>query len=323
MNRSLIESFVAQATLAPNSHNTQPWLFSIDENAIELRADRKRSLGVVDPGNREMVISCGAALGTLRAAINGAGYDVDVVRFPDPAEPDYLARVTIGKARKPTPQEEWRVAAITKRRTNRGPFEPWQVPRDTLTMMHRTAAGEGAWLHVVGDVDEKFAVASLIAQGDRRQGGDPEFRKELASWLHPNITHARDGMPGNAFGIGDVMSLPFPWVIRTFDWGNGQSAKDRELALGSPILAVLGTDEDSPPEWLRAGEALALALLDMTAAGLAASFMNQPIEVEELRTELSTRLDLAGAPQLILRIGYAVRSVPATPRRVLSDVVLN
>lgn len=323
MNRSLIQSFVAKATLAPNSHNTQPWLFSIEKDAIELRADRTRSLPVVDPGNRAMVISCGAALGTLRAAIQGAGYDADVARFPDPADPDLLARTTIGKPRKATPQEQWRAESITKRRTNRGPFEPWQVPRDTLTMMHRTAAAEGAWLHVIGDMDEKFEVASLIAEGDRRQGSDPEFRKELASWLHPNMSHARDGMPANTFGVGDVMSLPFPWVIRTFDWGNGQSAKDRELALGSPVLAVLGTDEDSPADWLRAGEALALALLDMTAAGLAASFMNQPIEVDDLRAQLTTRLDLAGAPQLILRVGYAVRAAPAAPRRVLADVVLN
>jgi hypothetical protein len=58
---------------------------------------------------------------------------------------------------------------------------------------------------------------------------DKKFRRELASWIHTNRSHLRDGMPGYAFGFGDIMSLVGPFVIRTFDFGKGQAAKDKNL----------------------------------------------------------------------------------------------
>lgn len=48
------------AILAPSSHNTQPWIFRIvNNNSIEVYADRTRALPVVDPEDRELTISCG------------------------------------------------------------------------------------------------------------------------------------------------------------------------------------------------------------------------------------------------------------------------
>jgi hypothetical protein len=46
-----------------------------------------------------------------------------------------------------------------------------------------------------------------------------------------------------------------PFVIRTFDVGKGQAAKDLQLTVGSPILAVLGNKSDEPMDWLKAGMA--------------------------------------------------------------------
>src|SRR5215217_6799502 len=103
--------------------------------------------------------------------------------------------------------------------------------------------------------------AELIAEGDCIQLADKRFRRELASWVHPNRTKSRDGIPGYAFGVGDLMSMAGPFSIRTFDTGKGHAAKDRQLAEGSPVLAVLGTEVDAPPEWLAAGQALARVLL--------------------------------------------------------------
>jgi hypothetical protein len=59
--------------LAPSGHNTQPWLFNVSGDAVELHADRTRGLPVVDPEDRALVISCGAALFFLRTAIRHFG----------------------------------------------------------------------------------------------------------------------------------------------------------------------------------------------------------------------------------------------------------
>jgi hypothetical protein len=322
MKRSFMESLVAQAVLAPNSHNTQPWLFRITDEAIELRADRTRALPVVDPQDRALMISCGAALGNLRAAVLGAGHKVAITRFPNPEDPDLLAGVTIDGPHEVDEFDRARAEAIPKRRTNRAPFQTWDVPREALRTMQRTAAAEGALLYLLTDGEEKAHVADLIAEGDRVQAHDPAFRKELAHWLHPNVARARDGMPANTFGVGDFMSMTYPLVVRTFDWGNGRAQRDQEFAVAAPVLAILGTTGDTPASWLHAGEALALLLLDLTAAGLSASFFNQPVEVPSLRAQLRTTLGLSGWPQMIFRIGYG-HEVPAAPRRVLADVVVN
>jgi hypothetical protein len=56
--------------------------------------------------------------------------------------------------------------------------------------------------------------------------------------------------------------------FRTFDSG-GQVARDeRQLALGSPLLLVLGSQADDRRAWLGSGQALARVLLTATAAGL-------------------------------------------------------
>ena len=64
---------VSYAVLAPSGHNTQPWRFRFDDDAIELHADRTRALPVIDPDDREMTISCGTALLHLRLALEHAG----------------------------------------------------------------------------------------------------------------------------------------------------------------------------------------------------------------------------------------------------------
>src|SRR6476646_3739535 len=72
------------AVLAPSERNTQPWLFTIEDDAIELYADLTRTLQSIEPEGREMVISCGAALVYLRLAIRHFGYTSEVEILPGP-----------------------------------------------------------------------------------------------------------------------------------------------------------------------------------------------------------------------------------------------
>jgi hypothetical protein len=103
--------------------------------------------------------------------------------------------------------------------------------------------------------------------------------------------------------------------------GGGTGSKDRELAQSSPLLAVLGTDGDSPRDWLLAGQALQRVLLVASGQGLRASYLNQPIQVASLRTRLTELVSGGGFPQILLRFGYASNPLPPAPRRPLEDVV--
>jgi nitroreductase len=155
------------AVLAPSGHNTQPWLFGVSDGEVEIRADRTRGLPVVDPEDRALVISCGAALFYLRVAMRRLGYEDEVEVLPDPDDPDLLARVRLGADHEQTEKERALFEAIPKRRSNRRPFEDRQVPVRLLSTFQAAAWEEGVWLHIAEEAETKRKMADLISEGDR------------------------------------------------------------------------------------------------------------------------------------------------------------
>jgi nitroreductase len=320
--RDQLAALVPFAILAPSSHNSQPWLFKLTGDALELRADRRRRLPVVDPEDRELVISCGAALGYLEAALHNFGYQGAVEVLPDEKEPELLARIGLGGDREVTERDRAMFAAIRKRRTHRLPFSPRPLESDLLTELERIAAENDGWLRIIQLESSRLTLADLICEGDREQMEDPAFREELASWMHPSRTRSQDGMPGWALGLGQVASVVAPMVIRTFDTGNEQAARHRDLALGSPVLAILGTDTDTRRDWLQTGRTLVHILLRAQVDGVAASYLNQPIEVGHLRHKVQALLGHSGFAHLILRMGYPIEDNRKTPRRQVEEVLV-
>lgn len=312
------------AVLAPSIHNTQPWRFHIENEVVWVHRDPSRTLATIDPNGRELVISCGAAILNLRLALQHFGYGIQL-EAPSTREREMDATLLVRLRRgllqpPPAPEEDRLFHAIPRRHTNRQSYRAEPLPGGIVRALEEEAAMEGAWLIPLREERVRLQLADLIAQGDRQQWRDPEFRRELASWVHPNRAATRDGMPGSALGLGDWTSLLGPLVVRTFDRGDGQAAVDHQLATGSPGLFVLGTLGDEIDDWLDAGQALERVLLEATADGLSASFLNQPLEITELRHELAALLRHEGFPQIILRMGYGAQVLP-TPRRRLADVV--
>jgi hypothetical protein len=314
------------AVLAPSSHNTQPWLFTVGDDGVELHADRTRALAVVDPEDRELTISCGAALLNLRLALRRFGYEEMVTPLPDGASGDLLARTTVRPNWVPSAEERALFAAIPERHTSRRPFAARDVPPVLLAALEGEADDEGAWLHVVTDPEAKRDLAELIAGAEKMLWDDRRYRRELTTWTHPRRSRRGDGIPGYAQGLADLHTFlaPFadPAARETGEVGSSLPTSDAEVAPdGGPALVVLGTDEDAPHAWLAAGQALERVLLRAQVDGVSASFLNQPIEVVELRPKLREQLQRRGHPQLILRLGYGPESRP-TPRRLLHEVLL-
>ena len=309
------------AVRAPSGHNTQPWLFHIVDDAVQLHADRSRAMPAVDPGDRELIMSCGAALLHLRIALHHFGYAGEVTLFPDKNRPDYLARAGLGAPAPAPPEDEYLFRTIPHRRTYRFKFEDHPVPDQLQAALGEAATLEGARLHLIGNRAEQEAVADLVAAGDAILDENTQFRDELAAWMRANRDLSGDGMPGYAFGFGDVASHFVPFLIRKLDLLQSQAEKDRMLAATAPLLAVLETAADTPAAWLAAGQAVARVLLRAGAQGVWASFLNGPITVPELRTQLRARLGSDGFPQLLLRLGYGPE-VPPTPRREVGEVLI-
>lgn len=320
-----LELLARCAVLAPSGHNTQPWLFSIRDDALEVRADRSRALPVVDPEDRELTMSCGAALLHARLAAAHFRRRPAVEVLPDPEDPDLIGRVRLGEPAEANDEATRLYEVMGKRRTDRGPYAEGSVSEGDLAALERAARQEGAWLSWATELADRAALGELIARGDRLQMGDRRFRRELSAWIHPNRSRSRDGLPAYAFGVtNDLVSELGPLVVRLFDTGKGQAAKDRELAEHSPALVVIGTPDDTEEAWVHAGQALEHAWLEAVARGLAMSFLNQPIELPELRPEVTAIVEHDGFPQLLMRLGRpeGERDPRLAPRRPLEEVLV-
>jgi len=313
-NNTASRTLVGAATLAPSSHNTQPWRFRVTAAAVDLFADRTRALPVNDPDDRELTISCGAAVLNLRVAAAHCDLRCDVQIVSSAEEPDWLAHVALGAGPAVDTAEAALYESLTERRTYRKKFADAPVPADVIDRLREAAGAEGARLTpILADADRQ-AVAALVSEGDAVQWANPSWRRELAAWMHPRRRGDGLVMPGLVVPVAQL-------VVRTFDMGGGVGAKDRALAEGSPLLALVETTRDTPSDWLSAGQALQRVLLTACSFGLQASYLNQPIQVPPLRPRLRDLVRAEGMPQILLRLGYPDQAIPPAPRRPLDDVV--
>ena len=67
--------------LAANPHDTQPWLFAVSADAIEIFADLSRNLGAMDAYVREMHLGLGCAIENMALTAGPNGYAVEVESF--------------------------------------------------------------------------------------------------------------------------------------------------------------------------------------------------------------------------------------------------
>lgn len=310
---------VRYAVLAPSGHNTQPWWFRVDGTSVTVGLDLARGLAVLDPHDREALMSVGAAALTLRVALARFGFPVRVSSPPVTEADRPCVRLDVSGTAPADVALSDLFDVITRRRTSRTAFDGRPVPDAVLLALGADARAEGAELTVASGA-QRQAVAALVGDGDHLQMADKRFRRELAMWLRPAHSRRPDGMRWHGSALAELLSVATPLVVRTFDVGDGQAARDEKLTSGSPVLAVLSTTDDDQPAWLAAGQALARFLLRAAANDVQVGYLNQPVEVESLRPRLADALAVRGHPQLLVRLGYG-HAAPPQPRRLLEDVL--
>ncbi|SFL43266.1 Acg family FMN-binding oxidoreductase [Geodermatophilus ruber] len=298
-----MEDAVDRALLAPSVHNTQPWLLVLHPEGIEVRADRTRQLTALDPLGRELVMSLGAAVFDLRIALAARDFAVEVDRSPRRADPDLLAvvRPVPGPADTALGDLE---PLIDRRRASRRGRTCGPLPGDVLARLTEVSARADVELVPVRRAHHRRLVARLADEAGRILHDDPVVRAEVRHWT-TRSRPADDGVLTAAVAHDSGRPLPCDPVT-----GPGQT------------IVLLTTTSDDPQAWLRVGEALEHVLLELTARGWVASPVPQALEIPLTRMQLRSALAWAAHPQLLLLIGHAEPTAPASRRR-REDVVRN
>jgi hypothetical protein len=309
----------AEAALAaPSIFNTQPWCWQIRGNTLRLWADRGRQLLIADPDGRMLTISCGVALHHARVALAAAGHEAEVRRLPEPGESDLLAELRLSGEHVPTDEELRLRQAIGLRRTDRRAFHD-RVPVQAATAVVTAVESQHAHLHLItpGQVS---TLALAASQASALQLDDRDYRRELIAWTH-RPQWSNDGVPLATAVEPAPRTVPVrdfvPFTERGMPAGPYTDADSQYM--------VVFTEQDSPLDWIQAGEALSAALLTVTCLGLASAPISDVTELAVTREQLRHLLGGIGIPQLAVRIGKAPSATPPppVPRRRAAEVIFS
>jgi len=323
MPNALVDSDVLRAAIelacrAPSLHNSQPWHWVAEGAGLHLYLDRSRILYSADKSGREAHISCGAVLDHLSVAMAAAGWTANVDRFPDPNNLEHLASLDFSPMSLVTDDQRRRADAILQRRTDRLPFtEPtnWE----SLEPVLRNAVGAGTvHLDVIADeLRQDLARASKLTESLRLY--DSYYHTELDWWT--GHFEDSDGIPSSSLvsaAESDRVDIGRKFAASAHPERHAGSGSDQSTVL------VLSTDEDTPDDALRCGEALSAVLLECTLAEMATCTLTQLTELWSSRNVIGTLTGRAAMPQVLIRVGEAPvlhEIPPMTPRRPLDDVL--
>src|SRR6266566_1995189 len=299
--RGHADEIVRAASRAPSHHNAQPWTFRVGEAEVEVYADRSRRVPVADPNDRQLFIGLGAAVFGARLALSHLGVRSVVRLARDSSRPDLAAVVVATVGERVLDEDDRLYAELDRRRTVREPFTDDALPVPLQVTLTDLVRREGAALHWVVRQDARQALAALVLAAERDQQSDPDFRAELARWVGATASDSGAGIPPANLGTAASAGRGAEFPLRDFTAGHRPVTSSPPEA--HPGIGVLCTTSDRRADWLRAGQALHHLLLAGSAEGYAASFLNQPLEIPQLRSRVRDELRLTGHPQVILRLG--------------------
>lgn len=322
-----LERITQAVRKAPSVFGSKPWsLQVVAGDRIEMRAvpcagghGVWTAPAASEPLAREFSIGCGTALYNLQLAIRVAGHDMVEWLLPDPeGDPGLLASVEIvtARTRRPSVADEEMYEAIWLRHTSRYPFAA-PVPLPLIVAMESAAASEHTRLRLMHRTETKAWLRAVAAADEWLATDNSPRTVAFRSRRDLLLSLARPAR-------GPAPQKGSPVVTRADFWLPGEKARFERR----PQLMSLSTGDDRPLDWLRAGRALQRAVLTATRysmsvkyamqtadgtgrwSGVAASFLTQPLEADDIRSvrrtfPWRTWSWYGEVPQMVLRVGYS------------------
>lgn len=314
-----LRELVRYSTLAANSHNTQPWRFTLADNSISIAPDFSRRTPNVDPDDHHLFVSLGAATENIVQAAPILGL-VAEPRFEPHGDGSVVIALRAG-----SPLTSSMAAAIPKRQCTWSLYDGRAVPPiDIEKLATAAAAADGIEVKFITDRPGIDAVGALIIEGDTAQMTDPAYLDELKHWLrfsYADAARSGDGLFSAATGNPVLPSMLGAALFPLVATADSENKKYLAQLASSSGLAIFISEHSDKAHWVAAGRAYQRFALQATALGIKHAFLNQAVEVAAVRRRLAAHLSLGDRrPDLIVRLGYA-DLMPWSMRRPLVDVV--
>lgn len=312
------------ASLAPSSHNMQPWRVEICEpQRWEIGLSSARRLPAVDPGNREPLLSLGAFLENLLLAAEAGGWRGDWrVVATQPTDPVVL-EVEWTRA----PPRPYPLSRLSERRTLRSGYRNRVLSDDDFAFLAVDVA-DCRYLPA-GSSSAGYLAENTIA-AMREQSLRDAAQQELADWIRwsPAMQRRhRDGLTPASMEIEGIAGwyvshFYSPAKVLTDGFRAAGVERAQEQARAGAGWIVMTSTDASVANLIDSGRRFERLALRARDRGIALQPMTQMLEESPWRDKVARALDASGHVQWIVRVGYVDRyTAPVSPRLPLTAFV--
>jgi hypothetical protein len=318
-NHALLRELVRYATLAPSSHNTQCWKFSLEDRAISIQPDFSRRCPAVDPDDHHLFVSIGCAAENLVQAALAHGHFGNIVAndFSGKAlrielEPTKAVTTTLFKA-------------IPERQSTRAEYDGKPIASSELALLEKAGQGQGVRVILLTEREAMEKVLEYVVQGNTVQMSDRAFVEELKAWIRfssKDAVRTGDGLYAASSGNPSVPSWLGSLLFGLFFTPKAENDKYAKHVRSSAGIAVFFSEVESPQQWIEVGRCYERFALQSAALGIRNAMLNQPVEVAGLRPQFAAFLGIGGRrPDLVVRFGRGPK-LPPSLRRPIEAVMI-
>ena len=307
-----LKFLIRYAVLAPSVYNTQPWIFSVKEDTIQVFIDTTRWVQSGDKDQRDLHLSVGCALENLLVAAYHFGYQCHVDYFPSPTHPMLAAnvRMATGEANA-SPRADPLFDAILHRSTDHRVFSAEPVPSHMIQQLTGCGTNRGVVLHTTTDLELLRHVDALTLQADAVKFADPAYRQVIAYCI-------KQGVFDTDWLLTKLSQLAASHLRHT----NNQVKEEFQILKGAPMLGILVSETDDRTNQLKAGQVFERIFLTSVSLGLRVEPITHVLQVPETRAALAKLPLIHGLiPQILFRLGEAEVELAHTPRRPAEEVL--
>ena len=307
------EHALSYALLAPNPHNLQPWMVSLEgKDRVAFWRDTSKGLPETDPMDRQIHIGFGCFLELARMAAAERGVAVETALWPDGPEGPVAAMTFRGEAR-PDPL----FAGVMDRRSCKEPFAdtPLTAAHAALLAEHATVVTDPS--RVAEIVDRTWEAWLIEAHTPRTMRESAELMRIGRREIEANPDGIDLGGPMmEALALAGLMSREAAMDPESQGFKAAEGIYD-EMLHATPAYAVMVAG-DAPEDRIAVGRRWLRLNLATTLAGVSLHPVSQALQEFPEMAEVRARTHALLAPdggtvQMLGRLGYGP-DVPRTPR---------
>lgn len=320
MSMDEVTTLLASAIKAPSSHNTQPWKFTVLDDAIQVHPDYTRALPVVDADHHALWISLGCAVENIVIAATQYHKKAEVNVHAEGEGGEFI-HVKFAPTSAIAPDDLYE--CIEKRQSTRNVYTGQKVSVQDLAVLSKSGEFSGVSTRFF-DQDEFSLLEPFIMEGSDRQFGNERFIDELVRWMrfsHTEAERTRDGLWTSALGFPNVGAFVGRIILKHVVTAKSEARRWKKLIRSSSGCILFVAETNDIVHWVNVGRAFQRFGLTATKLRISHAHVNMPCEEVSVREQMADSLNFHGKhPLLLVRFGYS-SSMPYSLRRPLEEVV--